>query len=151
MDTLLKATAADRKPDDAHLASQSTLSRLENRTDEWELERIIEVFVDLYIKRRGDSPEYIILDIDPTDDFCHGEQQLALFHGYYREQIYHDLLLFDGEAGDLIMPVLRPGNVHGAGGVDLVLSWLLNRLRAAWPDTEIVLCADGGLASPRLY
>ena len=76
---------------------------------------------------------------------------MALFHGYYGEKIYHDLLIFDGETQDLIMPVLRPGNVHGADGVDLVLSWLLNRLRSAWPETEIVICADGGLASPRVY
>jgi len=150
-DPLLKATAADRNPDDPDLASQPTLCRFENRTDEWELERIMEVFVERYIERRGHPPEYIVLDIDPTDDTCHGSQQLALFHGYYYEKIYHDLLVFDGETDELICPVLRPGSVHGSDGVVELLEWLLPKLRKSWPDTEIIVRADGGLAVPKLY
>jgi hypothetical protein len=150
-DPLFKAVAADRKPDDADLASQPTLSRFENQPDEYELERIMEVFVDKYLTRRPTPPDYIILDIDPTDDPCHGAQQMALFHGYYDEKIYHQLLIFDGDTGELIVPVLRPGSVHGADGVIEVLDWLLPRLRSAWPETEIIVRADGGLASPRLY
>ena len=151
VDSALKVAAADRKPEDAHLASQPTLSRLENRTDDYELERIMEAFVQNYLQQRGSPPDYLILDVDATEDACHGQQQLSFWNGFYDENIYLPLLVFDGETGDLILPVLRPGNVHGASGLDLVLSWLLNRLCEAWPETEIVLCADGGMASPRVY
>jgi hypothetical protein len=151
VDSALKAAAAGRRPQDDPLASQPTLSRLENRTEEWELERIMEAFVQNYMQQRGAPPDYLILDIDATDDACHGQQQLAFWHGFYAENIYLPLVVFDGESGDLIMPVLRPGNVHGASGLDLVLSWLLNRLREVWPETEIIICGDGGMASPRLY
>jgi len=150
-DPLLKAMAGDRKPDDdIDLASQPTLCRLENRRGEWELEAIMKVFVELYTSRRS-NPDYVILDIDPTDDVCHGNQQLSFFHGYYGEKIYHDLVIFDGESGELITPILRPGNVHGSDGVIEVLEWLLPQLRRAWPTTEIIIRADGGLAVPRLY
>jgi len=150
-DPLFKACVADRKPGDGDLASQPTLSRFENHPDEYELERIMEVFVDKYLARRPDPPLYIILDIDSTDDPCHGAQQMALFHGYYDEKIYHNLLIFDGETGELVVPVLRPGNVHGSDGVVEVLDWLLPRLREVWPETEIIVRADAGLAVPRLY
>jgi hypothetical protein len=149
-DPLLKAAAGGREPDDVDLASQPTLCRLENGRDEWELEAVMKVFVELYTSRRS-NPDYVILDIDPTDDPCHGNQQLSFFHGYYYEKIYHDLVIFDGETGELVMPVLRPGNVHGADGVVEVLEWLLPQIRRAWPETEIIIRADGGLAVPRLY
>ena len=99
-DPAFKAAAASRKPGHAHLASQPTLSRFENQPAEYELERIMEVFVDKDLTRRPSSPDYIILDIDPADDTCHGAQQMALFHGYYDEKIYHQLLIFDGDTGE---------------------------------------------------
>lgn len=150
-DPLLKAAAADRTPSGQDLASQPTLSRFENAGDEYDLERIMAAFVDHYLQRRCAPPEYLILDLDGTDDPCHGAQQMALFHGYYDEKIYHDLVIFDGETGELIIPVLRPGNVHGADGVVETLDWLLPRIRQAWPHTEIIARADGGMAVPRLY
>lgn len=150
-DPMLKASVSGAKPDGRDLASQPTLSRFENVPDEYELERIMEVFVDKYVGRRPEPPDYIVLDIDPTDDPCHGAQQMALFHGYYGEKMYHDLLIFDGNTGELVAPVLRPGNVHGADGVVEVLDWLLPMLGRAWPRTQIIVRADGGLATPRLY
>ena len=150
-DPLLKAAAADRPPSDPDLASQPTLSRWENSVNEYDLERIMAAFVQHYLHRRSAPPDYLILDLDGTDDPCHGAQQMALFHGYYDEKIYHDLVIFDGESGELIVPVLRPGNVHGADGVVETLAWLLPRLRDAWPHTDIIVRADGGMAVPRLY
>ena len=149
-DACLRAVAADREPGDTDLACQPTLSRLENRTDEYELDRIMRVFVDQYTNRRN-APPYIVLDIDPTDDTCHGNQQLSFFHGYYYEKIYHQLVIFDGETGELITPVLRAGNTHGADSVIDVFEWLLPQIREAWPETEIIIRADGGLAVPSLY
>jgi hypothetical protein len=150
-DPLLKAAAADRAPSAPDLASQPTLSRFENSLDEYDLERIMAAFVDHYLHRRCAPPDYLILDLDGTDDPCHGAQQMALFHGYYDEKIYHDLVVFDGETGELIAPLLRPGNVHGADGVVETLDWLLPRIRHAWPETAIIVRADGGMAVPRLY
>jgi hypothetical protein len=149
-DPVLKASAAGRRPEEDDLASQPTLSRLENSLNEYDLERLLAALVEHYLDQRG-QPEYLLLDIDPTDDACHGHQQMALFHGYYDEKIYHDLLLFDGDTGSLIMPVLRPGSVHGADGLVETLAWLLPRLRQRFPETTIIVRGDGGLASPRLY
>jgi hypothetical protein len=73
------------------------------------------------------------------------------YHGYYRQHMYHPLLVFDGDTGHLITAVLRPGNVHGSRFVVLVLRRLLRALRAAWPDVPVEVRADSGFAVPRLF
>ena len=93
----------------------------------------------------------ILLDLDGTDDPAHGEQEGVAYHGYYRQHMYHPLLVFDGDTGQLITAVLRPGDVHGSRFVVLVLRRLLRKLRAAWPDVPVELRADSGFAIPRLY
>jgi hypothetical protein len=65
--------------------------------------------------------------------------------------MYYPLLVFDGDTGQLITAVLRPGNVHGSRFVVLVLRRLLKRLRAVWPQVSVELRADSGFAVPRLY
>ncbi len=135
------------------LASQPTLSRLENAVDRHTVERLAEVLVTVYLQDRGrrGTPRHLVLDLDGTADPTHGEQEGSAYHGYYRQHMYHPLLVFDGQTGQLITAVLRPGNVHGSRFVVLVLRRLLKRLRAAWPDLTIELRADSGFAVPRLY
>jgi hypothetical protein len=135
------------------LASQPTLSRLENAVDRHAVERLAASLVDLYLRERGRAgvPGRILLDLDGTADPAHGEQEGVAYHGYYRQHMYHPLLLFDGDTGQLITAVLRPGNVHGSRFVVLVLRRLLRQLRAAWPDVPLELRADSGFAVPRLF
>ena len=152
-DPLLKL-ACGRLPDSgAALASQPTLSRLENAVDRSAVERLAEALADLYVRERGRAgpPERVVLDLDGTDDPAHGQQEGVAYHGYFRQHMYHPLLVFDGETGHLITAVLRPGNVHGSRFVVLVLRRLLRKLRAAWPDVAVELRADSGFAAPRLY
>ena len=135
------------------LASQPTLSRLENAVDRQAVERLAEALAELYLRERGRSgvPARILLDLDGTDDPAHGNQEGVASHGYYRQHRYHPLLVFDGDTGHLITAVLRPGDVHGSRFVVLVLRRLVRKLRTAWPDVAVELRADSGFAIPRLY
>src|ERR687898_833486 len=63
---------------------------------------------------RDGVPEHILLDLDGTDDPAHGDQEGVRYHGYYRQHMYHPLLIFDGTTDQLIAAVLRPGNAHGS-------------------------------------
>src|SRR5215210_9393062 len=152
-DPLLKVACGRLPASEADLASQPTLSRLENAVDRHAVERLAEALADLYIRERGraGTPGRILLDLDGTDDPAHGEQEGVAYHGYYRQHMYHPLLVFDGTTGHLITAVLRPGNVHGSRLVVLVLRRLLRKLRAAWPDVPVEVRADSGFAVPRLY
>jgi hypothetical protein len=49
----------------------------------------------------------------------------------------HPLLVCDGEIGQLITAVLRPGHTHGRCGVNAVLKQAARTWRARWPDGRI--------------
>jgi hypothetical protein len=152
-DPLLKAVCGRLPESGADLASQPTLSRLENAVDRHACEAMAEAVVALYIRerQRAGVPSHLVLDIDGTDDPIHGNQEGGAYHGFYREHIYHPLLVFDGQTNQLITAVLRPGRCHESRFVVLILRRLLKRLREAWPQVSIELRADSGFAVPRLY
>ena len=65
---------------DAALASQPTLSRLENALDWATIRRVSDLGVEWFCAHafaRHAHPREIILDVDSTDDPVHGAQQLA--------------------------------------------------------------------------
>jgi hypothetical protein len=150
-DPVLKLTC-DRGPQDDPLASQPTLSRFENWPTARQVTRLGRLLVGHYIVlHRHRKPAEIILDVDPTDDPCHGAQQMALFNGFYDQYMYLPLLVFDRASGMLLGARLRAGNVHPAHRVLQVLEPIVSALRTAFPRTRIIVRADAGFAVPRLY
>ncbi len=153
-DPLLKMVCGRLPETGANLASQPTISRLENALTARSCYRIAQALVKLYIRQRtkhGGPPERILLDFDATDDPTHGEQEGSYYHGYYRTHMYHPLLVFDGESGQLITAVLRPGNTHAGRGAVAVLRRVVGKLREAWSSVEIEIRADAGFAVPEIY
>ena len=152
-DPLLKLVCG-RLPDaDPDLASQPTLSRLENAVDRKSCYRLAVALGQIYLRERERDgvPTRIVLDLDGTDDPTHGAQEGSAYHGYYRQHMYHPLLVFDGETGQLITAVLRPGNTHGSAGVVAVLKRVVRALRSRWPTVRIELRMDSGGAVPDIY
>ncbi len=151
-DPILK-TVCDRLPDsDPDLASQPTLSRLENSVGIKDLMRLGRWLLKRYIGRlKKRRPRKVVLDLDSTDDHTHGQQELAFYHGYYRSHILHPLLIFDGESGDLIAAVLRPGNKGAAFQAVAVLRRVVAAIQKALPTVQIEVRADSGFATPKLY
>ena len=103
------------------------------------------------MSERGRAPKRIPLDFDATDDPTHGEQEGSFYHGYYREHIYHPLLVFDGEKGHLITALLRAGNTHASNSSVAILKRIVSRLGVRWPEVQIELRADAGFAVPAVY
>jgi hypothetical protein len=151
-DPLLKLVCGRLPVSGVPLASQPTLSRLENAVDRRTCYRLAVALVDLYLRERGrrGRPRRILLDLDATDDPTHGDQEGSAYHGYFRQHQYHPLLLFDGDTGQLITVILRPGNAHASWGVVAVLTRLIPAIQARWPGVRIELRADSGFASPAL-
>jgi hypothetical protein len=65
--------------------------------------------------------------------------------------MYHPLFIFDGQTGQLIAAVLRPGTCPASRGALAVLRRLVPTLRARWPGVHIEVRADAGFAVPALY
>ncbi len=139
----------------ADLASQPTISRLENAPGAKTCLRIGRALGELYLRERGKeggTPKRVLLDFDATDDPTHGDQEGSYYHGYYRTHMYHPLVVFDGETNQLITAVLRAGNTHASRGALSVLKRVVKRLREAWgQDVEIDIRADAGFAVPAVY
>jgi hypothetical protein len=102
-------------------------------------------------RERDGRPTHLLLDLDSTDDPTHGEQEGSSYHGYYRQHMYHPLLVFDGDTNHLITAVLRHGTVHASHGAVAVVKRLVAAIRARWPQVQIELRADSGFAIPALY
>ncbi len=132
------------------LASQPTISRLENRITKQEIKRIRRFFVNKFLQNHPEAPEEIVLDIDGFDAYTHGHQQLSLFHGYYGHQIYFPVLINEAKSGYPLILHLRPGNSHAGKGVLGLLRWLFWRLRKAWASVKIILRGDGGFSLPEI-
>ncbi|MDQ3354841.1 MAG: IS1380 family transposase [Actinomycetota bacterium] len=139
--------------DSDDLASQPTFSRLENAVDRHGCYRLAEALVETYLceRERDGVPTRLVLDLDGTDDPTHGDQEGTAYHGYYRQHMYHPLLVFDADTGQLVTAILRPGTAHGSRGVLTLLKRLVPMLRRRWPEVAIELRADSGFATPKLY
>ena len=153
-DPLLKMVCGRLPESEMDLASQPTISRLENAPEARSCLRMARALGELYIAERGKegTPKRVLVDFDATDDPAHGDQEGACYHGYYQQKILHPLLVFDGDTGQLITALLRAGNTHASRGALSVLKRVVRRLRQAWGrGLEIEIRADAGFAIPEIY
>ena len=137
-------------PNEELLASQPTMSRLENQVSQREVGKMRGAVVAAFIERYRTAPEQIVLDIDGWDDPTHGQQQLSCFHGYFGQHMYFPVLINEAGSGYPLVLQLRAGNSHSGKGVSGILRWLFWRLRRAFLGVRIVLRADAGFALPEI-
>jgi hypothetical protein len=157
-DPIHKLLVGRNPVDGEDLASQPTLSRFENAPDSKELFRMTEALADRVIerhrKRLHGRARRITIDMDPTDDPTHGQQQFAFFNRHYDCYCYLPMvcfLTFNEEAEQyLVAAVLRRGNAPGSAGAVGILRRLIARVSEAFPKAKIRVRLDGGFASPKV-
>jgi hypothetical protein len=141
------------------LASQPTLSRFENAVSARELRAMMHVLADTVItqqrRRRHGRAARITIDLDPTDDPTHGQQEFAFFNGHYDTWCYLPVVatvtLNDEPAQFAVAAVLRPGKAPASLGARGILRALLRKLRPAFPAATFRVRLDGGFASPKVF
>ena len=114
---------------EGELASSSTLCRLENSVTARDLWRIGEALLEWQLnhqrRSRNQKPRIVTLDVDPTDDPTHGQQEFTYFNGHYDTYCYLPLLAsltFHDRWGNeeqeqyLCAAILRPGNAAASDG-----------------------------------
>lgn len=142
----------DRKPldEDNPLASAPTFSRLENAASTKDIYRLAQALVDHFIDSYDKPPQAMVLDMDHSEDTAYGQQEQIFYNHHYRNYCYLPLFLFEGLSGKLITAVLRPGKRPTGAENAMIIKRVLKRLRAAWPNTHIVLRGDGHFSNPAL-
>ena len=93
---------------DRVLASQPTMSCLENQPRRKELYSMAKVVVDLFVASYTNVPEIVILHCENRDSIVHGQQQLSLFNTYFGDSCFMPLLIYEGFSGKLITIILNP-------------------------------------------
>ena len=141
------------------LASQPTLSRFENAVSWWELRdlahALADTVIDTHRRRLKGRATRITIDLDPTDDPTHGQQEFSFFNGHYDAWCYLPVVAtvtFNAEPAQFaVAAVLRPGNAPAPRGARGILRRLLGKLRAAFPQAAFRVRLDGGFAHPKLF
>lgn len=150
LDPTFAVVAGDGK---SELASQPTISRLENDLDWSSIARLSSLGVDWFCAhayRKGVQPRELVLDVDSTDDPTHGAQQLALFHGAYDQYMYHPLCWFEAHTGLLLRTRLRPGLDQSHSFLVEDLQCLTPKLKRRFPKSQLLLRGDAGMTTPRV-
>jgi Transposase DDE domain group 1 len=141
------------------LASQPTLSRFENGVG-WPALRdmahgLADTVIEQQRRRLKGRAARITIDLDPTDDPTHGQQEFTFFNGHYDTWCYLPVVAtvtFNEEAAQFaVAAVLRPGHAPASRGARGILRRLLAKLRAAFPTATVRVRLDGGFASPKLF
>ncbi len=160
-DPIMKALC-DRDPiSGADLASQPTLSRLENSVTEAQLISISRQMAKVVLREqarrcKGKHRQRVIIDIDPTCDPTYGAQQLTFFNGYYDTSCYLPLVVtisFGRETRKYPFAlVLRPGVIRGKEGEGTlpILKRVIPLVRQFFPKSTIFFRADAAFATPWL-
>jgi len=149
----------DRDPlDGAALGSQPTLSRFENAVGRADLYRLgttlAETVLMFHRERLGEDVRLITIDLDATDDPTHGQQEFAVFNGYYDTWCYLPLIAtvtFNTEPMQhVVAALLRPGTGAATRGVRGLLRRLFSKLRTLFPRARLRVRADAGFADAKL-
>jgi len=141
-------------PGGASLASQPTLSRFENSVTAGELKRMERRLAQQILQGVPADTRLVTLEVDATDDPCHGQQQFELFNGYYREHCYVPLLVhlvLPNGRRLLLMTMLRPGNSSSGKGVVGMLREAIRLVRERLGRKVLIIVrADSGFGTGRI-
>src|SRR5262249_22175815 len=132
----------ERCPESADpLASQSTISRLENAPRKVEAAKLCGALVDQFcssIKPRKTE----IFDIDDTFCAAHGGQQLAFWNAREDERGFSPMHIYHVRSGAPVVAILRPARTPKGTEVRTVVKHVTQRIRQHWPNTRLIWRGD---------
>jgi hypothetical protein len=140
-DPLMKI-AVERCPESADpLASQSTISRLENAPRKVEAARLSAALVDQFCSFVKPGRKEI-LDIDDTFCAAHGGQQLAFWNAHEDERGFSPMHIYHVRSGTPVVAILRPARTPKGTEVRTVVKHITQRIREQWPKTRLIWRGD---------
>ncbi len=142
--------ASGRSPSDDPLASQPTMTRLENNVSLRDLIRLFYAFLDNFLDSYTGAPESIVIDMDPTPNRVYGGQQLGLFNAHYDQYCLMPFHIYEGQTGRLISTVIRPGKTPTDKEIIGLLRRIVKRIRQRFPKTMIIFRADSHHTKPAI-
>jgi DDE family transposase len=140
-DPLMKVAVGRCPESGAALASQSTISRLENAPSKTEAARLSAALLD-HLGTTVKPGKLEVLDIDDTFCAAHGGQQLAFWNAHHDERGFASMHIYHVASGTPVAAILRPARTPKGSEVRTVIRHVTKRLRRHWPKTRIVWRGD---------
>jgi Transposase DDE domain group 1 len=154
-DPALKVAVGRAPHSDPDLASQPTLSRLEQTVTEDECAALNALLLDQFLQTPRPKPREIVLDFDPSVDPTHGQQEFAFFNGHYGTYCYLPLFVFAQVAGErdqfLVSAELPESHGKETEAVLSTLKRLVAGIRQHWPGGRVIFRGDAWFATPSIY
>jgi len=141
-DPLMKVAVGRHPQTGAPLASQSTISRLENAPSKSEAARLCVALLDQF-GTTVKPGRLEIIDIDDTFCAAHGGQQLAFWNAHHDERGFASMHIYHVASGTPVAAILRPARTPKGTEVRTVVKHVTKRLKQHWPHTRIVWRGDG--------
>lgn len=151
-DPALKLACGRAPKSDPDLASQPTLSRLENKVNSKDIYCMAEEIARRVVWQLPKKTRRVVIDIDAYDDPCHGQQEFNFFNAHYGNHCYLPLVVFltpNNGPQRLLGALLRSGKA-GNAGVRAVIRRAVALVRERFPRIRIVLRADGGFGNDKV-
>ena len=127
-DPLMKLAVGRCPESGAALASQSTISRLENAPSKIEAARLSAALIDQFGTTVKPGKQ-AILDIDDTFCAAHGGQQLAFWNAHHDERGFASMHIYHAASGTPVATILRPARTPKGTEVRTVIKHVTKRLR----------------------
>ena len=140
-DPLLKVAVGRCPQSGAPLASQSTISRLENAPSKTEAGRLSAALLDQF-GATVKPGKLEVLDIDDTFCAAHGGQQLAFWNAHHDERGFASMHIYHVASGAPVAAILRSARTPKGSEVRTVIKHVTRRLRRHWPKTRLVWRGD---------
>jgi hypothetical protein len=139
-------TACKRLPKSGEaLASQPTISRFENMPGAKDQARMAVAMARRVISELPVQTRRVVIDVDPTEDPCHGQQEFEFFNGHYGVHCFlpiHIHITGDDGRQRILGSLLRPGNAGPTKGLYSVLRIAIRLVREHLPETQVIFRAD---------
>ena len=132
------------------MASQPTLSRLENVPRVRDLINMGKKLIDQFCASFHSVPGHITLDIDDSVDRTYGDQQLSLFNTHAGGYCFQPIHIYDAATGKPVGFVLREGKRASGKEAARILRHVIRRIQQIWPRIKICVRGDGHYGVPQV-
>lgn len=137
-------TAAERP------GSQPTISRMEHAVSQRDLVRTGRILGQQVVDALPAGTRQIVVDMDPSEDPGHGQQELEFFNGHYSAQCYLPLFLHvaaeDGTQR-LLAALLRSGKAEAKQCLFALLRRSVKKTRGRVPGVRIIPRGDAAFGN----
>lgn len=149
-DPMLKMACEKSPQAPVGLASQPTLSRLENTASWRSLARMGLLMIDAFCDSFQRPPREIVLDIDDTTNRVHGSQQLSLFNTPAGDYCFQPILIFEAATHKPVAAIMRPGKRPSGQEAAQLLRHVIRRIHSNWPRVAITVRGDAHYGTPEV-